>query len=89
MFDTLKDWFQKWRLLVNRDKTKVLHFRPCGKDKITFEFTCGNLSLEITSSYKYLGLWFQEHLDMKFTVNEIAKAAVGNCLHCTQSFGML
>ena len=33
MLDTLNDWCQKWRLLVYRDKTKVLHFRPCGKDE--------------------------------------------------------
>ena len=25
--------------------------------------------------YKYFGLWFQEHLDMKFAITELAKSA--------------
>ena len=75
MLDTLNDWCHKWRLQINQDKTKVIHFRPSGKDRSNFEFKCGNKNLEITTSYKYLGMWFQEHLDMKFTVNELAKSA--------------
>ena len=75
MLDTLNEWCQKWRLLINQDKTKVIHFRPSGKDRCNFEFTCGNKNLEITNTYKYLGMWFLEHLDMKFTVSELAKSA--------------
>ena len=76
MLDTLNEWCQKLRLLINQDKTKVtcIHFRPSGKDRCNFEFTCGNKNLEI-NSYKYIGMWFQEHLDMKFTVSELAKSA--------------
>ena len=31
--------------------------------------------LEKTEKYKYLGLWFQEHLDLKFATSELAKSA--------------
>ena len=78
MLDKLNDWCHKWRLLITQDKTKVIHFGPSGKDRSNFEFKrveCGYKKLEITSSDKYLGIWFQEHLDMKFTVNKLDKSA--------------
>ena len=49
MLDTLNDWCHKWRLQINQDKTKVIHFRPSGKDRSNFEFKCGNKNLEITT----------------------------------------
>ena len=39
------------------------------------QFSCGNVTIEITDRYKYLGLWFQEHLDMKYATNELSKSA--------------
>lgn len=75
MLNTLNDWCSKWRLLINTDKTKIIHFRPVSKEKCQFDFRCGDIAIEITDTYKYLGLWFHEHLDMKFAVNELAKSA--------------
>jgi hypothetical protein len=31
--------------------------------------------ISYADSYKYLGLWFEEHLDMNYTVKEVAKCA--------------
>jgi hypothetical protein len=41
----------------------------------TTVFTCGVDVIEFASTYKYLGLWFNEHLDFKFAVSELAKSA--------------
>ena len=38
-------------------------------------FECGDLNIELTDKYKYLGLWFQEHLDLKYATTELAKSA--------------
>ena len=75
MLDVLNDWCRKWRLVINRDKTKVMHFRPNSMEKCRANFTCGDLHLDLTDHYKYLGLWFHENLDMKFAMNELAKSA--------------
>ena len=38
-------------------------------------FKCGDISLDVTSEYKYLGLWFNEFLDLQGTENHIVKSA--------------
>lgn len=75
MLNRLNEWCSKWRLSVNSDKTKVVHFRPTSLPRCNNVFHCGNLTIELTEKYKYLGLWFQEHVDLKFATSELAKSA--------------
>ena len=62
-------------ITVNETKTKVLHFRPKAKIATDIIFKCGNQKIDVDSSYKYLGFWMNEFLDMKFSIREIAKSA--------------
>ena len=71
--EKLSNWCQKWRLTVNPEKSKVIHFRTSTVPQSTFK--CGEKEIEYLSSYKYLGLWSNEHLDMTKTVKELAKSA--------------
>ena len=75
MFDKLNEWCCKWRLTVNNDKTKIVIFRPASVQLCNNQFSCGNASIQLTDRYTYLGLWFQEHLDMKYATSELAKSA--------------
>ncbi|MCG8113538.1 MAG: reverse transcriptase family protein [Candidatus Thiodiazotropha taylori] len=75
MLNKLNEWCCKWRLAINSDKTKIIHFRPVNAQKCNDTFSCGNIDIEMTDRYKYLGLWFQENLDMKFATTELAKSA--------------
>ena len=75
MLDKLYEWCSKWRLAINKDKTKIIHFRPVSIQCTQFVFKYGDLVLELTDTYKYLGLWFSKHLDMKFATNKLAKSA--------------
>ena len=75
MLDKLSEWCGKWRLTINSDKTKIIHFRPLSQTRCNFNFTCGNIEVDLTDRYKYLGFWFQENLDMKFATSELAKSA--------------
>ena len=75
MLDKLCEWCSKWRLTINSEKTKIIHFRPVTLPQCNDNFSCGNTEVEITDKYKYLGFWFQENLDMKFATSELAKSA--------------
>lgn len=57
----------KWRLNVNKN-TKIVHFR----NKSIHPSCCENETLDYAKAYKSLGLWFEEYLNMKFTIKEIA-----------------
>ena len=75
MLDKLNDWCDKWRITINESKTKVLHFRTKSRSITMFHFKCGDKTVEVDSSYKYLGFWMKEFLDMKLSIKEIGKSA--------------
>ena len=75
MLNKLCEWCSKWRLTINSEKTKIIHFRPVTLPQCNDNFSCGNSEVEITDKYKYLGFWFQENLDMKFATSDLAKSA--------------
>ena len=52
--DRLKQYTVEWGLEINRNKTKVMIFQKCGK-RMKHDFKFGNLNIETTDKYKYLG----------------------------------
>lgn len=54
MLNKLYQWCSKWRLSVNSEKTKIVHFRPTSIIRCNFNFTCGNIDIEVKDKYKYL-----------------------------------
>ena len=54
MLDTLCVFSENNRLKVNMDKTKVMIFNKCGRH-IHRRFTLGNVKIDTTREYKYLG----------------------------------
>ena len=77
MLNCLYDWCSKWRLTVNNDKSKIIHFRPSRRKQTDFEFKYGTESLECVGEYKYLGFYLNSHLDYKKSVVYFADAATG------------
>ncbi len=75
MLNELSDCCGKWRMKVNVDKTKVVHFRPLSILRMDTRFTCGNSEIHIVDRYKYLGLILTEHLDYHINVTMVAQAA--------------
>ncbi len=75
MLEQVNQWCQKWRLSINQDKSKVIHFRFKGKMQSAFQFNCGELNLDYTSKYKYLGMWMDEHQDFNEHIKAVSKSA--------------
>lgn len=84
MLSLVHSWCQQWKLSINVEKTKVVHFRNPAVPITKFTFLCGPHPLEVTKEYKYLGLVLSECLD--FTVKYLALyanralgAVIANC----------
>ena len=52
------EYCQKWKLIVNIDKSKILVF---GKDTKRINFTLNGVELERVKTFKYLGLMFSKN----------------------------
>ena len=75
MLSYLSTWCNKWRLQVNTEKTKIIHFRKKKTERSTCEFKLGNIVLDYTDMYSYLGLLLHEHISYDETVNILSSAA--------------
>ena len=73
--DTVNNWCAKWRLELNQDKTKIIHFRPKSVSVTKYKFNCGDLTLNLCEKYKYLGMYFNEHLDETIIISDVVKSA--------------
>lgn len=75
MLDVVTSWCSEWKLHINASKTQIVHFRNPSVQRSNFIFTCSNSNIEYVESYKYLGLWFDEDMNMNKAVIELAKSA--------------
>ena len=82
MLNLVHSWCQQWKLNINVDKTKVVHFRNPAVPITSFTFSCGPHPLEVTKEYKYLGLVLTECLDFNITVKYLA-------LHANRALGAI
>ena len=75
MLNVVTEWCDRWKLSVNPAKTKIVHFRSQSFVRSDAKLTCSGSGIEFCDSYKYLGVWFDEHLTMTKAATELAKSA--------------
>ena len=75
MLNSLSNWCTQWKLLINRTKSGILHFRPNNLEATQHIFQCGDGDISIMNSYKYLGLQLTDRLDLTHTAKVVAKSA--------------
>ena len=75
LLDALSKWCKDNDMSINIDKRKVVHFQNPAKSRTAFSFSCGNQTIDVTSSYRYLGLTIDEHLNYNVTAKAVAAAA--------------
>ena len=79
LLDKLHTWCRKWRMKINKDKTKIVHFRPSSKAATKQVFTIGENVIEQIDQYRYLGCSLSEHLNYKIIGNYLSEG-VGRAL---------
>ena len=75
MLNFISDWCSNWRMVVNIEKTHMVHFRPTRKTPTPFEFRFGNNTLLRVPEYKYLGVHLDEHVSFKATATALVERA--------------
>ena len=75
MLNAMADWAMKWRLKVNVLKSKIVHFRSKRKIGSDYAFKYAADIIERVSSYKYLGIFLDEHLDFSKCSEILAESA--------------
>jgi hypothetical protein len=63
MLNTLNAWSKTWLVDINKTKSKVVHFRKTNTVRTNSVFKVGEKTLEIDSTYKYLGTYFSDTLN--------------------------
>ena len=56
LIDEVYNWCKKWRMIVNTDKTQIVHLRLKEEQKTNFRFHLGGNELLVVKNYKYLYL---------------------------------
>ena len=69
---TLKTWLEKHKLRLNTKKNKCMVFGT--KQKLSnisnTNVTLNDEVIEKVNSFKYLGVWLEEHLDFKYHIQQ-------------------
>ena len=80
MLDIVNEWCLNWKMKINMKKTKVVEFRKKGKEKSLAKFRLGNKQIENCSTYKYLGVIFDENatfIDNQDNLSSAGQRALG------------
>jgi len=75
LLDALNYWCGRNCMLINKDKSKVIHFRSPSTKRTDVIFTCGDVVLDIVGCYTYLGLLLEDHLDLNVTAKAVSQSA--------------
>ena len=68
-------WCLKWRLLINEEKSQIIHFRPKGARRSDFLFNFGTFRLKFVEKYKYLGIILNEYLNYSVITKALSESA--------------
>ena len=87
LLNTTHEWCKKWRVLINGSKTKAVHFRSKGCKATDTHLLLGTMVIDKARSYKYLGIWLDEHLNGDVMIEALKKGgswALGNLISKTR-----
>ena len=75
LFFVVQTWCHDWRMVVNLDKTNILHVRPKRRPRSRFIFLFNHRPVPYCDFYKYLGCIINEFVDFSFTISKQVDSA--------------
>ena len=72
MLKCVERWCKKWRMNVNVEKSKIVHFRGKRVRRSNFMFQFGESNFEYVCKYKYLGILLDEFMDFNSCASHLA-----------------
>ena len=75
MLNVMHKWCETWNIVVNADKSQIVHYRKKNATQTMVDFKISNKTLIKVDRYKYLGLVLEYSLDYSVTASVIAKSA--------------
>ena len=73
--DELENYCEHWKLTVNQAKTKIIVLKNGGKLANNEKWFFKGNRLETTTSYKYLGVYFTNHLSWSVPTSQASLQA--------------
>ncbi len=71
----VSQWCKRWRVSINFDKSKVIHFRNKRSPRSNEVFEMDQHVLEYVHEYKYLGVMLNEHMDFQESSSHLSASA--------------
>ena len=75
LLDLVHNWCFKWKMKLNYNKSNVMHFRISRRSRTTVLVNFDTTALTTVSTYKYLGVLLDEHLNFDKAVEELCHSA--------------
>ena len=89
LLDITQDWCYKWKMNINVEKSKIMHFRQNKKKQSNVNFSFGDMPLQYCESYKYLGIYLDPHLKFNCCIKTLADSGGEHWVHCCQNSNTL
>ncbi len=89
LLNCVYEWCTNWKLKINMEKSKIIHFRNKRRRETEFNFYIGRDVVEKVDKYKYLGIYLNEYMDFNETAGCLAGAggrALGGIISKFRSF---
>ena len=84
MIGHMYSWCFKWKLQLNIGKSNVIHFRLKRHPICQYEFKYGETPLNVVPTYKYLGIYLDQHLsfdDCTTVLSDATGRALGGVIN--------
>ncbi len=75
LLDFTNEWYKKWRIKINNDKTKVVHFTKKSTKITDVIFQLIEHEVKNVDKYKYLGVYVDKYLNYQTIANTLSGTA--------------